>query len=89
MSAQLLDGPVSLQVSIPQPASYDIEEIPSLSGDLSIAYGINNGGQVAGFSMNGAGCCAQAFRFTPPTNAEFWPYGPITYGHAINRPSKS
>ena len=84
MSTARLDDSASLQVSIPQPASYDIEEIPSLSGNLSIAYGINGGGQVVGFSMNGAGCCAQAFRFTPPANAEFWPYAPITYGHAIN-----
>ena len=84
MSAGISTNPTSLQVTIPQRASYDIEEIPSLSGNLSIAYGINSGGQVAGFSMNGAGCCAQAFRFTPTSNAEFWPYPPITYAHAIN-----
>src|SRR5262245_14827179 len=70
--------------SIPDPAAYDIEEIPSLPGDLSIAYGINNNGQVAGFSLNARGCCAQAFRFSPVNNIEFWSYPPITYGHAIN-----
>src|SRR5262245_36199911 len=81
--------PVSLQVtngvSIPiPPGAYDVQEIPSLAGDVHIAYGINNAGEVVGFSMNGPGCCAQAFRFTPPSTVEFWPYGPITYGTAIN-----
>ena len=80
--------PLSLQIikssSIPIPVgAYDVQEIPSLGGDQDIAYGINNAGQVVGFSKNGPGCCAQAFRFTPPA-IEYWPYGPITYGHAIN-----
>jgi probable HAF family extracellular repeat protein len=64
--------------------AYDLIEIPSLPGDQAEATGINNKGQVSGWSMTGVGCCARAFKFSgnqpdfAPANA------PISYSHGIN-----
>jgi hypothetical protein len=80
-------GAISVSVSFgvqPDPALFDITDLGSLSPvGQTIAYGINNAGTVVGFSMNGAGCCAQAFD-TERDPIYLFPEFPITYAMAIN-----
>ena len=73
-------------VSLPDPFSYDIEEMTALPGIRTLATGINNAGQVVGYSFDAPGCCARAFVFTPGLGSSFpQPAGPITYALAINQ----
>jgi hypothetical protein len=41
--------------------TYKIEDLGTLGGGETIAYGINAAGTAAGFSFNAPKCCAQAF----------------------------
>jgi uncharacterized membrane protein len=72
----------TVAASLPDPAAYDIIEISSLPGNDSEARAINNRGQVVGFSMNGAGCCAQGFRWPPQPPNIF--LDQLTYANGIN-----
>jgi probable HAF family extracellular repeat protein len=72
--------------ALPDPFSYEIEEMAALPGIRTVATGINNAGQVVGYSFDAPDCCARAFAFTPGLGSTFpQPAGPITYGQAINQ----
>ncbi len=75
---------VSASSNLPDPAAFDIADLGTFGGETTIAYGINNAGEVTGFSYNApspAGCL-KAFLFPPLT--AIIPDRACSSGQAIN-----
>jgi probable HAF family extracellular repeat protein len=77
-------------VNLPDPFSYDIEEMQALPAIRTLATGINNAGQVVGYSFDAPDCCARAFEFTPGLGSTFpQPAGRSRTGKRSIRPAPS